>query len=111
MLGRLREEGYDGGYSILKRFIRSVRPRQAPAFLTLRFAPGECAQVDWGSWGTVQVGNTRRQLSFFALVLCWSRMLYVEFTLGQAQEHFHVAIQRDLAAVLSQTALGMPQIP
>lgn len=88
MLGRLREAGYDGGYSILKRFIRSVRPRQAPAFLTLRFAPGECAQVDWGSWGTVQVGNTRRQLSFFALVLCWSRMLYVEFTLGQAQEHF-----------------------
>jgi hypothetical protein len=36
----------------------------------------------------VQVGDTRRQLSFFAMVLAWSRMLYVEFTLGQSQEHF-----------------------
>jgi transposase len=46
---RLREEGYSGGYSILKRWVRTVRPRQAPAFLTLHFAPGQCAQVDWGA--------------------------------------------------------------
>ena len=56
--------------------------------MTLQFAPGQCAQVDWGSWGSVQVGDTRRQLSFFAMVLAWSRMLYVEFTLGQSQEQF-----------------------
>ena len=88
IMTRLREDGYAGSYTILKEFIRTVRPRPAPAFLTLQFAPGQCAQVDWGSWGSVQVGNTRRQLSFFALVLAWSRMLYVEFTLGQSQEHF-----------------------
>jgi transposase/DUF971 family protein len=87
LLVRLREAGYDGGYSILKEFIRTVRPEPA-AFLTLQFAPGQCAQVDWGSWGSVQVGDTRRQLSFFAMVLAWSRMLYVEFTLGQSQEQF-----------------------
>ena len=88
VFARLKEAGYDGGYTILKTFIRSVRPMPRPAFLTLQFVPGQCAQVDWGSWGSVQVGNTRRQLSFFALVLCSSRMLYVEFTLGQTQEHF-----------------------
>jgi transposase len=45
---RLREEGFDGGYSIVKEYVRKVRPRRPPAFLTLSFAPGECAPVDWG---------------------------------------------------------------
>ena len=48
VLQRLREEGFEGGYSIVKDYVRIVRPRRAPAFLTLSFAPGECAQVDWG---------------------------------------------------------------
>jgi transposase len=85
---RLREQGYDGRYTILKTYVRQVRPPRAAAFLTLHFAPGQCAQVDWGSWGSIRVGNTRRRLSFFALVLCHSRQLYVEFTLGQSQEQW-----------------------
>ena len=88
LLARLREQGYDGSYTILKTYVRSVRPPRATAFLTLHFAPGQCAQVDWGSWGSIRVGNTRRRLSFFALVLCHSRQLYVEFTLGQSQEQW-----------------------
>jgi transposase len=44
----LREQGFDGGYSIVKAYVRMVRPKRQPAFLTLAFAPGECAQVDWG---------------------------------------------------------------
>ncbi|HEY5866825.1 MAG TPA: IS21 family transposase [Candidatus Tectomicrobia bacterium] len=85
---RLREHGFDGGYSLVKAYIRTVRPRRQPAFLTLAFAPGECAQVDWGSFGAVPVGQTHRQLSFFVMVLCYSRMLYVEFTVSQTMEHF-----------------------
>ena len=46
---RLREQGFEGGYSIVKAYVRRIRPRQKPAFLTLAFAPGECAQVDWGA--------------------------------------------------------------
>ena len=45
---RLREHGFTGGYSIVKAYVRTVRPTRQPAFLTLAFAPGECAQVDWG---------------------------------------------------------------
>ena len=41
---RLREEGYSGGYSILKDYIRLVRPVRKPAFLMLEFAAGECAR-------------------------------------------------------------------
>ena len=40
-----------------------------------------------------EVGTTRRRLSFFVMVLCYSRMLYVEFTLAQTQEHFLAAHQ------------------
>ena len=34
LFSRLRAEGYQGGYSILKDFVREVRPKAAPAFLT-----------------------------------------------------------------------------
>jgi transposase len=46
---RLREEGYRGGVSILRDYVRRVRPPQRTVYLKLHFAPGECAQVDWGN--------------------------------------------------------------
>ena len=85
---RLRDSGFTGGISIVREYVRKVRPQKAPAFLTLHFEPGECAQVDWGHYGSVNVGNTRRQLSFFVLVLCYSRLMYVQFTVSQTLEHF-----------------------
>jgi transposase len=85
---RLRDAGYSGGITIVKDYVHHVRPPRAPAFLTLAFAPGECAQVDWGQFGSINAGNTRRRLSFFVMVLCYSRMLYVEFTLLETMEHF-----------------------
>jgi len=54
-----------GRYSI----VQGLRPPSAaqakPAFLTLRFEPGECAQVDWGCAGSVPVGSTRRRRPSF----------------------------------------------
>ncbi|MCP5087031.1 MAG: IS21 family transposase, partial [Rhodobacteraceae bacterium] len=85
---RLQEMDFDGGITIVKEYVRTVRPRRAPAFLTLTFAPGECAQVDWGEYGSVPVGQTRRKLSFFVMVLCWCRLMYLEFTLSQKMEQF-----------------------
>jgi transposase len=85
---RLKEAGYTGSLTVVKDYLRVVRPQRLPAFLTLAFAPGECAQVDWGHYGVVNVGNTRRRLSFFVMVLCYSRLMYVEFTVSQTMEHF-----------------------
>ena len=86
---RLSEGGdYHGGYTIVKEYVRTVRPRPPKAYLSLSFAPGESAQVDWGHCGTVAVGNTRRHLSVFVMVLSYSRQMYIEFTLSQQQEHF-----------------------
>ncbi len=88
ILQQLRQEGYTGGYSIVSEFVRLVRPVHKPAYLPLEFAPGDCAQVDWGSSGFIPVGSTRRRLSFFVMVLCHSRMMYVEFTLSEGMEQF-----------------------
>ena len=85
---RLREEGYGGGITILRDYVRLIRPPKLPVYLKLHFAPGECAQIDWGVFGTVAIGNTRRRLSFFVIVLAYSRLMYVEFTVAQTMEHF-----------------------
>jgi transposase len=88
ILQKLRADGAQVGYTIVGDYVRSIRPKPVRAFLTLSFCPGECLQVDWGSWGLIPIGSTRRRLSFFVAVLCYSRLMYVEFTLGQSQEHF-----------------------
>ncbi len=95
---RLKEEGFVGGYTAVKKFVRKVRPKREKAYLTLAFAPGECAQVDWGSYGSIRVGETMRRLSFFVMVLCYSRQMYVEFTVSQTMEHFLFCHQNAFAA-------------
>ena len=90
----ISEQGFDGGYTIVKEYIRKVRPKRQKAYLKLAFAPGECAQVDWGSYRSIAVGETRRRLSFFVMVLCHCRMMYVEFTVSQTMEHFLGCHQR-----------------
>lgn len=100
----IKTQKYGGGYSILKEFVRRVRPVRKPAYLTLEFAPGECAQVDWGSYGSIPVGGTRRRLSFFVMVFCDSRWMYLEFTLGQGMEQFLSCHQRAF-----QSCGGVPE--
>lgn len=95
---RLTEAGYGGGITIVKDYVHRIRPRRQPAFLKLDFQPGECAQVDWGEFGTVAVGNTRRRLSFFVMVLCYSRRMYLEFTVSQEMEFFLACHENAFAA-------------
>lgn len=91
---KIGENGFDGGYTVVKDYVRKIRPPRTPAYLSLVFAPGVCAQVDWGSYGTVKVGETSRRLSFFVMVLCYSRLMYVEFTVSEKMEHFLGCHQR-----------------
>src|SRR5258705_10189927 len=83
----------------MRYYVRRIRPTKRPVYLKLHFAPGECAQVDWGTFGTVAVGNTRRRLSFFVIVLAYSRQMYVEFTVSQTMEHFLACHQHAFAAL------------
>ncbi len=84
----ITRDGFDGGTTILEDYVRKIRPPRTKAYLKLSFAPGECAQVDWGSYGTVKVGSTTRRLSFFVMALCYCRKMYVEFTVLQTMEHW-----------------------
>jgi transposase len=85
---QLQERGYQGGYSLVKQTVAELRPRAKKAYLTLSFAPGECAQVDWGVWKGVDVPGGRRRLSFFVMVLCHSRMMHAEFFTGESMEYW-----------------------
>lgn len=49
-------------------------------------------QIDWGDCQTLQIENTNRKVSVFVAVLCYSRMMYVEFTLSQRKSEFYRAI-------------------
>ena len=85
----LRERGYSGGISMVRRYVAKVRaPRQRKAYLRIETEPGEQAQVDWGSFGQVRIGATQRPLSAFAMVLSWSRMLFIDFAFEQQADTF-----------------------
>ncbi len=88
---RLQEDGYEGSYSLVKQYVRKVRPKRKPAFLTLAFAPGESAQVDWGIYKTIEVGATRRKLNFFVRVQPTLRAIFKQpLTVGT---HHHSLLQ------------------
>ena len=52
----------------------------------------------------MQIGSTRRRVSFLVLVFCYSRKLYVEFTLGQSMEQFLCAQQNGFRWIGGVTA-------
>jgi transposase len=89
VLEKLRPLGYTGGITILRDRLAQIRPRRSPeAFLKRETLPGEEAQVDWGSCGHISVDGTVRPLSVFVMVLSYSRLMYVEFTVSQEMEDF-----------------------
>jgi transposase len=96
VLEQLRPIGYTGGITILRDRLRRFRPR-APreAFLTLDFAPGAAFQVDWADFGFALPGCPRR-VSAFVMVACYSRYLYLEFTVSQAMGAFLRCMERGL---------------
>src|SRR3954466_2083526 len=100
ILERLRPLGYTGGITILRDRVRRLRPRPAKeAFLTLDFKPGAAFQVDWADFGFALPGCPRR-VSGFVMVACYSRYLYLEFTLSQAMGTFLRCMERGLRVFL-----------
>jgi transposase len=102
LLLMLRDRGYTGSVQQLRRVVRRHRPRKDKAFLALTFLPAEQVQVDWGDFGTLQVGRAVRRLSCFVMTLSYSRRMYARFTLDQTLATFlacHVQAFRDFGGV------------
>ena len=79
----IKEMGFDGEMTIVKDFVRKIRPKQGvPAVLRYETKPGIQAQVDWGEVGKVEVDGKIKKLFCFSMILGYSRMRYVEFTLS-----------------------------
>jgi len=73
---RLQSVGYAGAYTILREYVRAIRPaRKAPrAFLRIEPPAGERFEVDWGHFGVLDYAGDKRKLYAFALVEAHSRM-------------------------------------
>lgn len=89
IFNRLRAMGYPGGKSTLQAFLwkqKTTTHRKREAYLRLDFEPAEVAQVDWGEFGDVFSDGIK--IHCFAMVLCYSRYIYVEFTRSEKFEEF-----------------------
>jgi transposase len=95
---RVREEvargpdGYIGSACTVRRYLRTIRPARGRVYQEVHYEPAQAMQVDWGECGRVQVGATTRKVSVFVAVLCYSRLLYLEFTLSQRKAEFYRGI-------------------
>src|SRR5258708_19935611 len=71
MYRRLQTQGYTGRISILKDFVRPLRPPAAAArrpVIRYETHPGEQRQFDWGECVYEQAGQTRKVFGFTAVL-------------------------------------------
>jgi transposase len=81
----VRLHGFEGSYSAVHRFVSSLELKSPKATMRLDFAPGEAAQIDFGS-GPELVDTRSGEIiktHFFLMTLCWRRHQYAEIVLDQ----------------------------
>jgi transposase len=98
-----REHAYSGSYKSVLRFIRGryPRPRLRP-FRRVETPPGAQAQVDWGEFPRIDVGDGPQTLYGFVLVLSHSRKEVLIWCRGMDQlawHHAHTEAFRRLGGV------------
>jgi len=85
ILDEVRLQGFLGEYTLVKRFVREVKDQQTiRAVVRFESQPGGQGQVDWADFGTVTLDGAEHKLSLFTMILGWSRMRYVEWTLDMS---------------------------
>jgi len=85
MFETLREEGFDGGYTAVKKAIRRLRPKAKPkpSLATPVYEPGEMAECDWSPYDDVPFGDgSQPVLQAFGYTLVHSRRKYFAFFLS-----------------------------
>jgi len=88
---RIKKLGYAGENTILRQYMATLRKVGNPpprAFVRIESSPGECFQIDWGHFDSLDYEGDKRKLYAFCCVECHSRRLYVEFTHSQRFETF-----------------------
>ncbi|VVB84816.1 Integrase core domain protein [uncultured archaeon] len=79
----IQEMGFTGKITIVSDFVTKVRPEpRLSATLRYETKPGVQAQVDWSEFGKVEIDGKMQKLYCFNMILGFSRMRYIEFTLS-----------------------------
>lgn len=85
----VKDRGYVGSQDYFRHYVARFRPKPAAeAYHRLVTLPGEQAQVDWGHFGHITIGNAKRPLMAFVMVLSFSRKLYLQFFLNAQLANF-----------------------
>jgi len=83
----IRERGYNGAYTAVKRFVAAIRPESEPKPFEVRFEtpPGYQAQVDFARFVTsfTDEPGIVRIIWLFSLVLGHSRHIFARFVMHQ----------------------------
>ena len=76
----LREEGFDGGYTAVKKRLRILRPapRPKPSRATPVYGPGEMAESDWSPYEITFTKGKREKVHAFSYVLVHSKRKFIE---------------------------------
>jgi transposase len=74
----LRDEGFAGGYTAVKRHVRSVRPppRPTPSLTTPDYAPGEMSESDWSPYEILFTTGKKAVVQALSYVLVSSTRKY-----------------------------------
>ncbi|MFQ5813886.1 MAG: IS21 family transposase [Anaerolineae bacterium] len=85
----IREEGYPGGESTVRRYVGRKRRamRRPDAFLPLEFDPGQDAQMDWTE-AVAEIAGVRQKVQLFVMRLNHSKVRFVMAFPFQKQEAF-----------------------
>jgi transposase len=86
---RKAPDGYAGKISVVRSYLRQIRPVRGRVYQEVFYEPGQAMQVDWGTCGYVKIGTILRRVSVFIAVLCYSRLCYLEFCLSQRKAEFY----------------------
>jgi len=87
----IKGEGYPGKITILRDFVRKVRPqyKPPPVYIRMEYEPGQYSQVDWGEMPEPVLWQGHWcPVNAFVMVLCYSRLLYLEFSLSTQLSDF-----------------------
>jgi transposase len=77
----LREEGFEGGYTAVKKYVRLQRPppRPAPSLATPDHGPGEMSENDWSPYDVLFADGHKEKVQAFSYVLIYSRRKHYDF--------------------------------
>lgn len=87
------DHGIELSYHSVRRFVAALGAVRPEPFRRMECAPGEEAQVDFGSGPTIEIDGRRRRTHVLRVVLSHSRKGYAEAVLRQDAESFIRALE------------------